>query len=156
MYNWSFLFVVLHKPTLLPSTFKKEIYPLSLVLVTIGFTHKKHPLSQVFSGKLPETKGQKMPPSWENGNTHVASLYIWVGGGGLHTRPSWHQNAYLHLCGNTAEVHTVGLELGFRWGFLLQLKEKQRCHRYYPKFPELYSRRINSLIITALKYLTEH
>ena len=32
----------------------------------------------------------------------------------------------------------------------------QRCHRYYPKFPELYSRRINSLIITALKYLTEH
>ena len=22
MYNWSFLFVVLHKPTLLPSTFK--------------------------------------------------------------------------------------------------------------------------------------
>ena len=24
MYNWSFLFVVLHKPTLLPSTFKLE------------------------------------------------------------------------------------------------------------------------------------
>ena len=23
MYNWSFLFVVLHKPTLLPSTFKE-------------------------------------------------------------------------------------------------------------------------------------
>ena len=32
----------------------------------------------------------------------------------------------------------------------------QRCHRYYPKFPELYSRRINLLIITALKYLPEH
>ena len=33
----------------------------------------------------------------------------------------------------------------------------QRWHKYYPKFPELYSRRINSLIliITALKYLTE-
>ena len=31
----------------------------------------------------------------------------------------------------------------------------QRWHRYYPKFPELYSRHINSLIITALKYLTE-
>ena len=29
----------------------------------------------------------------------------------------------------------------------------QRCHRYYPKFPDLYSRRINSLIITALKYM---
>ena len=28
--------------------------------------------------------------------------------------------------------------------------------RYYPKFPELYSPRINSLIITALKYVTEH
>ena len=26
----------------------------------------------------------------------------------------------------------------------------------YPKFPEFYSRRINFLIITALKYLTEH
>ena len=25
MYNWSFLFVVLHKPTFLPSTFKPEI-----------------------------------------------------------------------------------------------------------------------------------
>ena len=24
MYNWSFLFVVLHKPTLLPSTFKPQ------------------------------------------------------------------------------------------------------------------------------------
>ena len=24
MYNWSFLFVVLHKPTLLPSTFKLQ------------------------------------------------------------------------------------------------------------------------------------
>ena len=29
MYNWSFLFVVLHKPTLLPSTFK-------------WWDHKKH------------------------------------------------------------------------------------------------------------------
>ena len=25
MYNWSFLFVVLHKPTLLPSTFKSSV-----------------------------------------------------------------------------------------------------------------------------------
>ena len=25
MYNWSFLFVVLHKPTLLPSTFKSQV-----------------------------------------------------------------------------------------------------------------------------------
>ena len=25
MYNWFFLFVVLHKPTLLPSTFKKKV-----------------------------------------------------------------------------------------------------------------------------------
>ena len=32
----------------------------------------------------------------------------------------------------------------------------QRWHKYYPRFPELHSRRINSLIITALKYLTEH
>ena len=31
-----------------------------------------------------------------------------------------------------------------------------RDNRYYPKFPELYSPRINSLIITALKYLTDH
>ena len=31
----------------------------------------------------------------------------------------------------------------------------QRWHRYYPKFPELYSRRIN-LLITVLKYLTDH
>ena len=32
MYNWSFLFVVLHKPTLLPSTFKMyfEIFILGL------------------------------------------------------------------------------------------------------------------------------
>ena len=32
----------------------------------------------------------------------------------------------------------------------------QRWHKNYPKFPELYSHRINSLIMTALKYLTEH
>ena len=32
---------------------------------------------------------------------------------------------------------------------------KQRCDRYYLKFPELYSRRINLLKITALKYMTE-
>ena len=25
MYNWSFLYVVLHKPTLLPSTFKANV-----------------------------------------------------------------------------------------------------------------------------------
>ena len=31
----------------------------------------------------------------------------------------------------------------------------QRCHRYYLKFPELYSRRINLLKITALKYMTK-
>ena len=37
------------------------------------------------------------------------------------------------------------------WGF-----SKQRWHRYYPKFPEFCSRCITSLIITALKYLTEH
>ena len=30
------------------------------------------------------------------------------------------------------------------------------CRIQYPKFPEYYSRRINSLIVTALKYLTEH
>ena len=29
VYNWSFLYVVLHKPTLLPSTFNKEDYSLS-------------------------------------------------------------------------------------------------------------------------------
>ena len=39
---------------------------------------------------------------------------------------------------------------------IMQMFYSQRCHRYYPKFPELYSRCINSLIITALKYLTEH
>ena len=32
----------------------------------------------------------------------------------------------------------------------------QRCHRYYLKFPELYSCRIYNLLkITALKYMTE-
>ena len=33
MYNWSFLFVVLHKPTLLPSTFKPTPNP---ILKSIG------------------------------------------------------------------------------------------------------------------------
>ena len=38
----------------------------------------------------------------------------------------------------------------------IDISEKyQRCHRYYPKFPELYSGRINSRIITALKYMTK-
>ena len=32
---------------------------------------------------------------------------------------------------------------------------KQRWHRYYPKFPEPYSLRIN-LLITVLKYPTNH
>ena len=36
------------------------------------------------------------------------------------------------------------------------VKEDKRWHRYYPKFRELYSRCINLLLITALKYLTEH
>ena len=34
--------------------------------------------------------------------------------------------------------------------------EPNSTQKYYLKFPELYSRRINSLIITALKYQTEH
>ena len=38
------------------------------------------------------------------------------------------------------------------WDHLVECSYLQRCHRYYPKFPELYSHRINSLIITALKY----
>ena len=32
MYNWSFLFVVLHKPTLLPSTFNRKLNALNFVI----------------------------------------------------------------------------------------------------------------------------
>ena len=34
MYNWSFLFEVLHKPTLLPSTFKKLVIQFSDYMTT--------------------------------------------------------------------------------------------------------------------------
>ena len=37
MYNWSFLFEVLHKPTFLPSTFKR-VYSLDLMICCIDWT----------------------------------------------------------------------------------------------------------------------
>ena len=42
MYNWSFLLVVLHKPTLLPSTFKifkKATVMLNLATFTLGISN---------------------------------------------------------------------------------------------------------------------
>ena len=55
MYNWSFLFIVLHKPTLLPSTFKKTrkaivaswsgTWQLRAICVTVTGCTCNHPVS---------------------------------------------------------------------------------------------------------------
>ena len=43
MYNWSFLFVVLHKTTLLPSTFNRPVYSLENVPTVLGYkAHTKY------------------------------------------------------------------------------------------------------------------
>ena len=50
MYNWSFLFVVLHKPTLLPSTFTVlDIFPLTLKVLgkSVGGENAKVPRYEV-------------------------------------------------------------------------------------------------------------
>ena len=47
MYNWSFLFVVLHKPTLLPSTFKGSLTHLPVLQISMEF------LLHVASGIIP-------------------------------------------------------------------------------------------------------
>ena len=38
MYNWSFIFVVLHKPTLLPSTFKAYLCPNIINFDSVDFS----------------------------------------------------------------------------------------------------------------------
>ena len=43
-----------------PRSREQDIYPLSRVFVTIG-NYKKHPLSWVFSGNIPETMPQNTP-----------------------------------------------------------------------------------------------
>ena len=40
VYNWSFLFVVLHKPTLLPSTFKYKSH-VELSHISVNLWYKK-------------------------------------------------------------------------------------------------------------------
>ena len=57
------------------------IYSLSQVLVTIG-NDKKHPLSRVFLGNLPETILKNTPFFLENMGTCMQPPYAFEGGGG--------------------------------------------------------------------------
>ena len=57
-----------------------------------------------------------------------------------------------------SEKWHLWVQTKINWIHLLWRNETlhQRWHRYYPKFPELYSRRMNSLIITAYTWLNTY
>ena len=77
-----------------PISEKKNIYPLSPVLVTINNYKKiiiKHPLSRVFSGNLPETTPQIFPYQEKMGTRMPPPICIRVGGEGAFTRLGYRQ-----------------------------------------------------------------
>ena len=68
---------------------EKDIPPISGI-VTIGNYRNTHILFWAFSGNLPQTAAQKIPPFPRNGNTHAAPscirVCVCVGGGGAKIR----------------------------------------------------------------------